>query len=73
MPPYGAINWTYPQLGKGTRSEKNYGIIWEFFPLGPGRPSAGGPRWDRRLNTLTHASLRACGAKLGGSVWKQGK
>ena len=44
-----------------------------FQILGPGRPSAGGPRWDRRSNTLTHASLRACGAQLGGSVWKQGK
>ena len=41
--------------------------------LGPGRPSAAGPRWDRRLNTFTHASLRACGAQIGGSVWKQGK
>ena len=40
--------------------------------LGPGRPLAGGPRWDRRSNTLTHASPRACGARLGGSVWKQG-
>ena len=44
-----------------------------FATLGPGRPSAGGPRWDRRSKTLTHASLRACGAQLGGSVWKQGK
>ena len=44
-----------------------------FLLLGPGRPSVGGPRWDRRSNTLTHASLGACGAQLGGSVWKQGK
>ena len=44
-----------------------------LYLLGPGRPSAGGPRWDRRSNTLTHASLRACGAQLGGIVWKQGK
>ena len=36
--------------------------------LGPGRPSAGGPRWDRHSNTVTHATLRACGAQLGGSV-----
>ena len=41
--------------------------------LGSGRPSAGGPRWDRRSNTLTHGSLPACGAQLGGIVWKQGK
>ena len=27
----------------------------------------------RRSNTLTHASLRACGAQLDGSVWKKGK
>ena len=39
-----------------------------FDKRGPGRP-----RWDRRSNTVTHASLRACGAQLGGSVWKQGK
>ena len=41
--------------------------------LGPGRLLADGPRWDCRSNTVTHASLRACGAQLGGSVWKQGK
>ena len=45
------------------------------FAIGPGRPSAGGARWDRCSNTVLHASLRACGAQLGGSVWiwKQGK
>ena len=41
--------------------------------LGPGRPSVGGPRWERPSNTVAHASLRACDAQLGGSVWKQGK
>ena len=38
--------------------------------LGPGRPSAGGPRWDCRLNTVTPASPHACGAPL---CPKQGK
>ena len=40
--------------------------------LGPSRPSAGGPRWDHLSNTVTHDSPRACGARLGGSFWKQG-
>ena len=28
---------SYPQVGLGTLSKKNYGIIWEFFPYRGGR------------------------------------
>ena len=56
-----------------TKFGEHFGEPPNLVKLGPGRPSAGGPRWDRRLKTLTHASLRACGTQLGGSVWKQGK
>ena len=27
------------------------GVVFQFYPQGPGRPSAGGPRMDRRVVT----------------------
>ena len=54
--------------------EKNYKLVEcvKFVKLGPGRPSAGGPRMDRRTVTspiTSHASLRACGAQLAGEFY----
>ena len=53
-------------------------FIWKkvLMELGPGRPSAGGPRMDSRAVTSSgvvksHASLRACGAQLGGYLIQQ--
>ena len=50
-------------------------FLKSFKEIGPGRPSAGGPRMDRRGGTspgfVKNASLCTCKAQLGGDLIQQ--
>ena len=43
-----------PELELGTLSEKNYGIIWEFFPNGGPPPLLGTPYSKQNLSFILH-------------------